>query len=303
MLVTSSVAAVAVAIAMATAPAVAIKCEVTNWNDFKPQISAGNFLIQFAEDTNLLSKIAAKFDPLTLNNVNLPQEKTNLLGTEWTFDSRIDFISISGLKTIDIKPVNVTAPTQLQLGGSMGTLKVNRIDVSVNATRPSSKVLGKTVCWTQWDFWKACTPKSIKLRTAMELLDASVSATADVQVMRCGGSWFDKLLCRVQSGWDFVKSLFQDQLKNELLQRIKAASVVAVDVKFANIKQLDVDILDAGKLENAVVDFAVAIAKKATQKFGFIQAQVERIASALGKRFANDEIEQQFKPFFQASCT
>ncbi|KAJ3406929.1 hypothetical protein HDV05_005690 [Chytridiales sp. JEL 0842] len=279
------------------------KCEVVNWNDFSKAIQAGNFLVNLAEDSGLIQDLAGKLDPLDVNNLGLdfPRESVKVLGKQWDFDLKINDISLSGLNTIDIAPLNITSPTSLLLGGSLSNLLVNKLTFTATVTQQSTRFLGKDWCFA-WKFWQACKPRQILLNTQLQLLKASVEAVVDVQIMKCGGNWFDKLLCRVQSGWDFVKSLFnKDSFTTELLQRVKSAKLTSLDVQFDEIKNLDVDILGTGDCEDELIDFAVELVRKASNKFGPVQKKLEETINFLGLKLANYQISK-IASNFQSSC-
>ncbi|KAJ3195828.1 hypothetical protein HK101_010922, partial [Irineochytrium annulatum] len=236
-------------VAAASTVSASITCEVTNWHKYDKEIAVGDFLLNWAQkdgivQVNIMPKnlflpphtqyliptptptpqsLASKFQPLQLENVKIPTISTKLIGKNWDFDAVVDNVSLTGLNTISVNPLNVTAPTVLGVGGSMGTLNIKDAKIAITITQQTTK-------WAGHDCWKPCAPRKLEFTTSMTLTDASISALLDLQVMECGGSFWNNLLCKIASGWDFVKSVFKGQVKQDLLKRFKSANINALDI-------------------------------------------------------------------------
>lgn len=278
-------------------------CEVANWNDYAHEVQIANFAVKLAEDWQIVKKISSALTPLELTDVSIPDETVKLLGSEYTFKSTFSKLNIKGVKTIDISPVNITSSTSLQLGGSVNDLDADVV-LDVNIEKKSFELFGREGCSslnpTKW--FKPCEPKTVSLNIKIKLTDASVSADTSVEIMKCGGNWFDKLLCRTESSWEFLKGLCVNNLGDQFLKRVKSVQVKALDVKWGNIENLGIDVVNSNKFEEQLVDHAVAIGTKLSNKSGFIHKVAEKFAGIVSKKIANDEIAL-FQSKFQSDCT
>jgi len=258
-------------------------CKITDLYEYNTEISAGNWIVKFLESHEFLQKAANKLAPLQLTNIHLPSNKTHILGMDWNFDIMIDSIWLRELKTLHVAPITVMDTTKIQFGGGMGDLMIDRMELTVavsNFILPQQKM---------------------KLAVDTELLQFYMTSTLDLQIMECDGAFKDRILCEIESSWSYFKSLFTRSFSTELLKRIKSAHVDDMSITFNKFNNLNVKLVDAGNVPNALIQYIMDFVKYSSEKSSTLQHVVEGVLSSFSLMEANDEIEL-IRGSFASAC-
>ena len=101
--------------------------EYVNWNDYSFWVKTGNLAIHVMEYWNILKSYKTNYDPLIIDPIVLDPFSVRYLGFNYTLSWNISDLSITGLRSLILKPINtsMTSPTMLTFGGYIEGLKVN----------------------------------------------------------------------------------------------------------------------------------------------------------------------------------
>lgn len=284
----------------ATVVSATTTCDITNWNDYNTVINWADKWI-LGKTHGLVQALASKINPLSLGDLHFHRVSLNALNHEWDFDASVDSVTMDGLDTIYINPISLASSTAFNLGGSFSTLSVKDAAISVIITQKSFTLLGHEFCLAR-KFWTSCEPRTLKFKASLILEDPSLSAAADIKVMSCGGAFFDKLLCRIKSSYEFIKSLTHGGPQPELLlRRINSVNINNTQIRFNNMKLIALVIDGETNIEKELIDFAVTIVNEITARFGFIHGHIEEAASSTAEAVVNGYIADMAASF-QSQC-
>jgi hypothetical protein len=253
------------------------QCGVLDWVSIKPEIALGNNLVQFAQGSGLIQALASAFNPLNLQGLKFDPMTFPLLGMNWTLQMVVNQAVIGGLNTITVYPLDAPAPTKLLLGGSLGTLEVQQLDVSVYVNQ------------VKLDFVNQ-----------LRVYNGSLQSMVDLQVMTCLG--LQALTCALQSGVNILGSFSNGNVGPEVLKHVRSASVDAAQIKFGYIETLNFGLAGASaQLPNEIIQKVTDIVKTTVNSNAFIHSAIESVISAMAPSIANAQIAK-FQPYFLSSC-
>jgi hypothetical protein len=108
--------------------------ELVDWTHLDNTLfRAANTFVSLGSGSGLIQSLAHRLDPLQIHEIPFPPETPRILNREYIFELKFANASISGLRTMNVYPTKVIDSRTLEVGGSMGDLKVNAIDYIVSA--------------------------------------------------------------------------------------------------------------------------------------------------------------------------
>jgi hypothetical protein len=251
-------------------------CVVFDLTSMSTAIKASNGILKLAQDSGLVKALAKSFDPISLKSISLPPKSFTILGANFTVQLIVEKAVLGGLKTIQLSPTDILGPTKLNVGGGLGDLNLQDLDMTVDLNG-----------------------MKIPITNMFQVKDSSFSATLDLQILHCASGLFS--MCGLKAGSALLKSFSSGQVTDEVMKRIKSVKVESAKVKFGNIENMKLDIGNETSLPSQVINTAMDYVKTTLNSPGFLHDGVEGIISAMIPLPANDVINS-LSSQFGGSC-
>ncbi|KAJ0393037.1 hypothetical protein ATCC90586_011548 [Pythium insidiosum] len=279
-----------------------LPCAPLDFVEKKADFATINMLVGLANGGILKSMLAGKADPLTITEKRLDAVPFSVLGNDFQLTPVVQRLDVKGLSDIKIRSVNITSPTNLDLGADFsaelsmeGTLRFEIAQVNKQWWQ---------ICWTNILQPKTCPPKIISTDVGIGLQKLGVGTNMKVEMLQCnkaapGGT------CKDLTVTDLFSALAPggtDALLKRILLRLKDVSMSSLALQFDQITKLNFHFHSSGPL---LTEFGQKLFKFTTtelNKKGDMYRNVINVSNQLFKTLVNKVIGDKLKPMFGAGC-
>jgi hypothetical protein len=265
--------------AFANVPANAT-CEVLDLTTVQSEIQLGNPVVEGLGNT-----IAKAINPINVASISMPPQTFSLAGSDWTVGATLDKLVLNGIDTLTVSPTEVVAPTKLNIGGSIGVIDCQdmQLTVTVNDVK-------------------------FKATSTFKVYNSSMTSLMDVQVMTCAGGTVQSLSCALSSA-SSIYSIYSNNGTGlaalELMRHMKSAHCDSAQITIGQINVESITLVDGNASStsatpNQVLSQAIDAVKAFFNSPGF-KAAVENILTSLVPVVINAVIDGQ-SANFQSKC-
>ncbi|OWZ10264.1 hypothetical protein PHMEG_00016911 [Phytophthora megakarya] len=283
-----ALASIAIAILTGSSNGAKDECVLIDFTAEESEFADLNSAIKSTKAAKLLGSVLGKYDPLTLRNVTLKGfNYPRVMGQDVTVATTIDSITITGLKNLTPKQVNVTSPNSVEITtSSTGQVAVDaKLSATVAALDLSASADLRFV---------------LEKPTFTANIEANMFACAPgVSASLCSNMTVADLQERIASAT--TKRQYASIMK-EVFMKFKDASVKSFALDFESISEFDLDFDSPSfifrTMLRLVPDYSVDDINKKGSTYEAYISTINRYAPTV----LNFIITSMLEPWFGATC-
>ncbi|TMW64043.1 hypothetical protein Poli38472_014160 [Pythium oligandrum] len=259
-----------------------------------------NGVIDLAVNTGLIGTFTKPYDPLAVAGETLDVIPVSILGHDFEVTPTIKAANFTGVSTVHPHHLNVTGPTNVNLGVDFtGTLA---FDGTFSLSIKQVNKQWWQLCYTDLLHPAECKPKTTEIEVGLSVTKPQAVVDINYAMMTCptpAGT------CKPLAVADILTAALTkkfDVLLKRILLRSKSLELTKIDLDFEKINEIHFHFLKSGPLLTAIGQKLFDFTEDALNKKGPVSKIAIDVTEKLGKSLVNNLVKGALAPQFGSGC-